>query len=216
MQRITTPFIVCAVFCLMLVSGAPSAAQDPDPARLPPPVVADQTPGEPFLEPTQAFVAVPQSGEDRVYLPLIVRPDPYPPVNRDMELEFIRLLNEERVRNGLNPLSEHPRLTLAARRHAYDLGINLIPNGICSHTGSDGSRPGDRANWAGYPEWQGEAAGCGVSTAADALQGALNSPPHRGILLNPEIVAVGVGIHPVVAGPYAGRFAFVVLTGAVP
>jgi uncharacterized protein YkwD len=73
------------------------------------------------------------AGSFAVYLPLVVRPNPifdmYPPVNRQWELEFIRLLNEERARHGLHPLREHPLLTLAARRHAYDLGINKVPRG---------------------------------------------------------------------------------------
>ncbi|MGQ9547530.1 MAG: CAP domain-containing protein [Roseiflexus sp.] len=166
---------------------------------MPPPVVADPTPVDSFDEPPPAPVVVPQSSASPVYLPLIVRPDPYPPVDRAAELEFIRLLNEERARHGLHPLREDPRLTLAARRHAYDLGINLCPNGRYGHTGSDGSLPSDRAKWAGYPNAWAEVVICAhPHGAAGALQAFLNSPSHRAILLDPRpnTVDVGVGAYP--------------------
>ena len=144
------------------------------------------------------------AGSFAVYLPLVVRPNPifdmYPPVNRQWELEFIRLLNEERARHGLHPLREHPLLTLAARRHAYDVGINQMSKGpeYCSHTGTDGTWPWHRMEWAGYPgRYDGEAISCGAHEVYYALQGLLNSPPHRAFLLSPIPVEVGVGAHPV-------------------
>ena len=142
----------------------------------------------------------------RVHLPLVVRPNPlfdlYPPVNRQWELEFIRLLNEERARHGLHPLREHPLLTLAARRHAYDLGINKVPRGDCGngngHTGTDGTQPWYRVEQSGYPgRHEGEAIHCGAHDVAFPLQWLLNSPPHRAFLLSPIPVEVGVGAHPV-------------------
>ena len=110
--------------------------------------------------------------------------------------------NEERVRHGLHPLREHPLLTLAARRHAYDLGINKVPRGDCGngngHTGTDGTEPWHRAEWAGYPgHFEGEAISCGKHDVASAVQGLLNSPPHRAFLLSPIPVEIGVGAHPV-------------------
>jgi uncharacterized protein YkwD len=143
-------------------------------------------------------------------------PEPYPPVNRQWELEFIRLLNEERVRHGLHPLREHPLLTLAARRHAYDLGINKVPRGDCGggrgHRGTDGTEPGDRVEWAGYPgHYNGEAVSCGSHEVYYAVQGLLNSPPHRAILLNPIPVEIGVGAHPVL--DELGGYSTVMLSG---
>jgi uncharacterized protein YkwD len=141
----------------------------------------------------------------RVHLPLVVRPNPlfdlYPPVNRQWELEFIRLLNEERVRHGLHPLREHLLLTLAARRHAYDLGINKVPRGDCGggrgHRGTDGTEPWHRVEQSGYPgRYEGEAIHCGAHDVAFSLQWLLNSLPHRAFLLSPIPVEVGVGAHP--------------------
>ena len=149
--------------------------------------------------PSNAVAGAP-AGSFAVYLPLVVRPEPYPPVNRQWELEFIRLLNEERARHGLHPLREHPLLTLAARRHAYDVGINQMSRGpeYCSHTGTDGTWPWHRMEWAGYPgRYDGEAIHCGTHDVASAVRSLLESPPHRAFLLDPIPVEVGVGAHPV-------------------
>jgi uncharacterized protein YkwD len=147
-------------------------------------------------------VAGATAGSFAVYLPLVVRPEPYPPVNRQWELEFIRLLNEERARHGLHPLREHPLLTLAARRHAYDVGINQMSRGpeYCSHTGTDGTWPWHRMEWAGYPgRYDGEAIHCGTHDVASAVRSLLESPPHRAFLLSPIPVEVGVGVHPIIS-----------------
>ncbi|MCL6541202.1 MAG: CAP domain-containing protein, partial [Roseiflexus sp.] len=164
------------------------------------PLRPDDAPLRPDDAPPSDAVAGATAGSFAVYLPLVVRPEPYPPVNRAWELEFIRLLNEERARHGLHPLREHPLLTLAARRHAYDVGINQMSKGPehCSHQGTDGTEPGQRVAWAGYPgHWTGEAISCGKHEVYYAVQGLLNSPPHRAFLLRPIPVEIGVGAHPV-------------------
>ena len=189
----------------------------PDDAPLRPddaPLRPDSAPLRPDDAPPSDAVAGATAGSFAVYLPLVVRPDPYPPVNRQWELEFIRLLNEERARRGLRTLVEHPLLTLAARRHAYDVGINQVPKGPehCSHTGTDGTSPLDRLAWAGYPgRFGGEAIHCGTHEVYPALQWLLGSPGHRNILLNPDLVEVGVGAHPVL--DQWGGYSTVMLSG---
>ena len=200
-----------AAIIIMLTLSARVAAQDaplhdpiPTPTGAASPGAAPLLPDD--LPPSDAVVGA-DAAAFRVHLPLVVRPNPlfdlYPPVNRAWEEEFIRLLNEERARHGLHPLREHPLLTLAARRHAYDLGINKVPRGDCGggrgHRGTDGTEPGDRVEWAGYPgHYNGEAISCGKHDVASAVQGLLNSPPHRAILLNPIPVEIGVGAHPII------------------
>ena len=78
-----------------------------------------------------------------------------------------------------------------------------MPRGDCGggrgHRGTDGTEPGDRVEWAGYPgHYNGEAISCGKHDVASAVQGLLNSPPHRAILLNPIPVEIGVGAHPII------------------
>ena len=193
-----------AAIMLALTLNAAAAQDAPPSDPIPTPTSTDAAPQRPDDAPPSDAVAGADAAAVRVYLPLVVRPNPlfdlYPPVNRAWEEEFIRLLNEERARHGLRTLVEHPLLTLAARRHAYDVGINQMSKGPehCSHTGTDGTTPGQRAAWAGYPgRFWGEAVSCGKHDVASAVQGLLNSPPHRAFLLSPIPVEIGVGAHPV-------------------
>ena len=83
----------------------------------------------------------------------------------------------------------------------------------CSHTGTDGTSPLDRLAWAGYPgRFGGEAIHCGTHEVYPALQWLLGSPGHRNILLNPDLVEVGVGAHPVL--DQWGGYSTVMLGGA--
>ena len=186
----------------------------PDDAPLPDPTST----GAAALRPDA--VAGATAGSFAVYLPLVVRPEPYPPVNRQWELEFIRLLNEERVRHGLHPLREHPLLTLAARRHAYDVGINQMSKGpeYCSHDGTDGTKQWERVWQTGYPgRFEGEAISCGKHEVYYAVQGLLNSPEHRAFLLSPIPVEVGVGAHPIISNVEWRRGSYsTVMVGGTP
>ena len=205
-----------AAIMLALTLNAAAAQDAPPSDPIPTPTSTDAAPLRPdaAAPPSNAVAGAP-AGSFAVYLPLVVTPEPYPPVNRQWELEFIRLLNEERARHGLHPLREHPLLTLAARRHAYDVGINQMSKGpeYCSHTGTDGTEPWHRAEWAGYPgRFGGEAIHCGTHEVYPALQWLLGSPGHRKILLNPDLVEVGVGAHPVL--DQWGGYSTVMLGGA--
>ena len=210
---------IMLIMILLVTLNAPVAASDQDappldpthtgaaPLRSDDPPPSDDAPQRPDDAPPSDAVAGADAAAVRVYLPLVVRPNPlfdlYPPVNRAWEEEFIRLLNEERARHGLRTLVEHPLLTLAARRHAYDLGINKVPRGDCGggrgHTGTDGTEPWHRVWQTGYPgRFEGEAVSCGKHEVYYAVQGLLNSPPHRDILLSPIPVEIGVGVHPII------------------
>jgi uncharacterized protein YkwD len=207
---------LAAIMLALALSASVAASESDQDAPPPAPTpTGTSTPLRPDDAPPSDAVAGASAGSFAVYLPLVVRPDPYPPVNRQWELEFIRLLNEERARRGLRTLVEHPLLTLAARRHAYDVGINQVPKGPehCSHTGTDGTSPLDRLAWAGYPgRFGGEAIHCGTHEVYPALQWLLGSPGHRNILLNPDLVEVGVGAHPVL--DQWGGYSTVMLGGA--
>ncbi len=141
----------------------------------------------------------------QTHLPLVVRPaDPsaIPPVDRALELEVLRLLNERRVANGLPPLAEHSALTQAARRHANDMAAS----GNFSHTGTDGSSPEQRVRAAAYPgAYAGEilAFSSGYPNKAEiAVQLWMNSPPHRAIVLSPDATEFGAGYATGPAGDY--------------
>jgi uncharacterized protein YkwD/tetratricopeptide (TPR) repeat protein len=122
---------------------------------------------------------------------------PPPATDEEAELQVVALINRERQRNGCDvALQVSPELTAAARRHSYDMAANTF----LGHTGSDGSRPDDRIEEAGYlwawgtsetPGWAENAAP--FATPAETVQGWMSSSGHRNNMLNCGYREVGVG-----------------------
>ena len=107
----------------------------------------------------------------------------------DYETQVVQLINSERAAQGLPPLTIDSRLVEAARRHSQDMATN----NFFDHIGSDGSTPGQRIREAGYSYSRaGETIAGGYSSPSSVVQGWMNSPPHRAILLG-DFVHVGVG-----------------------
>ena len=63
-----------------------------------------------------------------------------------LETSIHNLVNQERVRNGLSPLSYDSNLANIARKHSTD----MVNDGFFSHFNMEGKDPTDRANEAGY------------------------------------------------------------------
>jgi uncharacterized protein YkwD len=87
------------------------------------------------------------------------------------------------------PLSLAPALTRAARAHSRD----MVERDFFSHTGSDGSTPGQRVTRAGY-RWRmvGENIASGVRTPRDAVAGWLASPHHCANIMTAGFRQMGV------------------------
>jgi uncharacterized protein YkwD len=87
------------------------------------------------------------------------------------------------------PLSLAPALTRAASVHSQDMAAH----DYFSHTGSDGSTPGERATRAGY-RWKmvGENIASGVRTPRAVVAGWLASPHHCANIMTPEFREMGV------------------------
>jgi len=107
------------------------------------------------------------------------------------------LVNAERSKRGLRPVSRDADLNQAARRHARD----MVRRGYFSHVSPGGSTLGDRLRDAGYGKGQGwragEALGWGTGSLATPISLVdewLDSPPHRRILLDAGFRELGVGI----------------------
>lgn len=129
------------------------------------------------------------------YLPFVERSvldigEKYPADNREYELELLRLINQARLSAGVAPATENDNLTQAARRHSEDMAVN----GWLSHTGTDGSTPGERMVQEGYAGigW-GEAIGYNASSAQSMFDWWMSSTPHRAILLDPLVREMGFG-----------------------
>jgi uncharacterized protein YkwD/stress response protein SCP2 len=104
--------------------------------------------------------------------------------------EVIELTNRERARAGLPPLSHDPLLTAAAQAHSAD----MVARDFYSHTAPDGGRPWDRAAAAGSARRTiGENIACGQRSAAEVVQGWMNSPGHRANILKAGFTHIGVG-----------------------
>jgi uncharacterized protein YkwD len=124
-----------------------------------------------------------------IFLPITQGTEKYPPDNRALELELLRLINEYRASNGLQALTENNSLTLAARRHAQD----MAEHNLLSHTGTDNTRPTQRMADEGYTgiPW-GEAAAF-APTPQIMFDAAISSLPHRDILLDSAARHSGIG-----------------------
>ncbi|MFF5858857.1 CAP domain-containing protein [Streptomyces sp. NPDC012751] len=105
--------------------------------------------------------------------------------------DILRLVNTERGKAGCQPLTLNATLTKAAQAHSDDMAAQRN----MSHTGSDGSSPGDRITRAGYT-WSsyGENVAYGYTTADQVMAGWMSSPGHRANILDCSFKEIGVGL----------------------
>lgn len=103
---------------------------------------------------------------------------------------ILDLTNAERAKAGCGPLKLDATLTAVADAHSADMAAR----GFFSHTNPDGLGPGDRVAASGYPfrAWA-ENIAAGQSTAAEVMNGWMNSAGHRANILNCGLEELGVG-----------------------
>ena len=108
----------------------------------------------------------------------------------------VDLVNQERLKAGLNPLEWNDRLAAAASSYANE----MASQGFFAHNAPDGTTPVSRAQKAGYPAYGwgglyvGENLARGFNTAESVNQAWMNSPEHRANLLLPKYREIGVGV----------------------
>jgi hypothetical protein len=105
--------------------------------------------------------------------------------------QVLALVNQERSRAGLAPVSMDAQLNSCAQSFAEYMGSA----GFYAHNGPDGSTPLSRMNAAGFPgtgAW-GENIAAAYATAAEVMQAWMNSPGHRSNILNPSFTHIGIG-----------------------
>jgi len=140
-------------------------------------------------------------------IPPQVGNDPDPGV-ADIRDEFLAAVNQARSVNrscGNTPYGPAPpvswsgNLAMAAYLHSEDMALN----NLFSHTGSDGSSPGQRFSRQGYP-WRmyGENIAVGYPTVSSVLQGWLGSEGHCRNVMNPAFTEIGAGY---AIGPFGGN-----------
>ena len=108
-----------------------------------------------------------------------------------VESEFLALINDYRVANGLAPLANSATLNVAAYDHSRDMS----DNGYFSHTSQNGDSPWDRMAEAGYDynTAQGENIAYGYPTAEEVFEGWRDSPGHNTNMLHPDFEVIGIG-----------------------
>ncbi len=142
----------------------------------------------PSPTPTPAAIERPLGdGDELLYLPLVINQKLGPEAQA-----VVDLINAERVSVGCAPLQVNSKLVAAAQVHSEDMAIN----DFFSHTGSNGSSPGQRiaAQGYSYSTW-GENIAAGYTTAAAAVNGWMNSSGHRANILNCNYQETGVGYY---------------------
>lgn len=108
------------------------------------------------------------------------------------ESDLVSQVNQFRAGKGLTTLRVSDTLTVAAKWMSTDMATR----DYFSHTSLDGRSPTKRMADAGYPAystWTGEDLAAGYTSAAEVLQGWINSPAHYAVLTNPAYRAIGVG-----------------------
>lgn len=153
-------------------------------------------------------------------------PQPEPQPSPDFTTEMIRLVQQVRAQNGLPALNVHPALMKAAGDYAKEMGVTAN----YAHNSKDGSTPWQRMQRAGYTgngTWgENIAAGednpsattpllCssggvfsnrlehdGYPRPSGSFTDWMNSPGHKGNILNPAFTDIGVGYANVPGSPY--------------
>ena len=113
-------------------------------------------------------------------------------MNEQAIFRVVELTNIERSKAGLPPLKFNPVLGAAAQKHSVDMALN----DFFGHTGSTGSKLGDRVSSEGY-KWSycAENVYAGGSTPEKAVEGWMNSTGHRNNILSPKSKEIGIGYY---------------------
>jgi uncharacterized protein YkwD len=133
------------------------------------------------------------------------RPSPSPSTSApsgltlaSVEATVIRLTNQQRAKAGCAPLRADTDLHEAAREHSEDMAAR----DYFSHDSPGGDTFVDRILAAGYRDPGAENIAKGYQTAADVMDGWMESSGHRANILNCELRAIGVGAHFGPGGPW--------------
>lgn len=136
---------------------------------------------------TISKMTVDPHSEKFIKLPYTVKA---PKVRPDLEAEMLKLVNQERVKRGLNALKADPEMQTVARAHSAD----MFARGYFSHYTPENKDPFDRMK---DKHVKFITAGENLSLARTlvmAHEGLMNSPGHRANILQPAFGRVGIGI----------------------
>lgn len=105
--------------------------------------------------------------------------------------QILQLVNQERAKAGLTPLTLNAKLNNAAQGYSDQ----MARTGVYAHVGADGSSPGDRIRRAGYsPSTWAENIHHRQGSPEVIMADWMKSPGHRANILNPNLKEIGIGV----------------------
>jgi len=111
--------------------------------------------------------------------------------NNKLEKEVVTLVNKERAKQGLAPLTDNVKLSNVARTKSSD----MVAKNYFDHTSPTYGSPFDMMKQFGITYTSaGENIAMGQPTAASVMTGWMNSPGHRANILNNNYTDIGVGV----------------------
>lgn len=127
-------------------------------------------------------------------------------MNKEMELKVLSLVNAERAKKGLQPLSYSETLSRAARYHAADMALS----NYFDHKSYDRTDLGDLVYVCDTfdrvhrfePRARGENIAAGNTTAEAVVRSWMNSPGHRANILKKDFTKLGIGYYSHENGAY--------------
>ena len=113
----------------------------------------------------------------------------------ELEKLAFKLVNQERVTNGLKELTWSEDIAKIARLHSQNMAGNMF----FSHRGLDGLMVNDRADALGISGWQSIGENIAYNRGSDsptefAVESWMQSAPHRKSILSPKWNETAVGI----------------------
>ncbi len=118
------------------------------------------------------------------------QPTPLVAQNGSFQQQILSLVNAERSKAGLEPVTLNSKLSQAAQNHTND----MISKRYFSHNSPSGSTMVSRVKAVGYTySTIGENIAAGGSTASATMTQWMNSPGHKANILNPKFRELGVG-----------------------
>lgn len=105
------------------------------------------------------------------------------------EQRVLELINQERAKAGLSPVTYNGTLDNAAEKHAHHMSIvNRM-----AHDGIGDGTPGERIRAEGFRKAWGENVATGQTSPEQVVREWMNSPTHRRNILDPSFSQMGVG-----------------------
>ncbi len=110
--------------------------------------------------------------------------------SNEFDQKILELVNNERAKEGLDPLSIDSQLDQAANFHNDE----MVRADTMSHQLPGEANLGERVSATGY-SWTrvAENVAAGYTTPEAVVEGWMNSPGHRENILNPEFIHIGIG-----------------------